>query len=216
MEVTKHERLAQQESSQRQKMENYYRFQAKIYDSTRWTFLFGRSGLIRLIPDLQEGSTILEVGCGTGYNLIRLAKKFPNCTIYGLDTSETMIEKSRKKTAQLPNVRLLHEPYGIPSSKRPEKADIIVFSYSLSMINPQWPALIDSALHDLKPGGYLAVVDFEYSRFRWFRWHMGNNHVRMEKHLLPYLNERFQTENKFSKAAYGGIWYYFAYIGRKN
>lgn len=216
MEVTKHERLAQQESSQRQKMENYYRFQAKIYDITRWTFLFARSGLIRLIPDLQEGSTIIEVGCGTGYNLVRLAKKFPTSTIYGLDTSETMIEKSRRKTAHLANVRLLHEPYGIPSSKRPAGADTIVFSYSLSMINPQWPALIDSALHDLKPGGYLAVVDFEYSRFRWFRWHMGNNHVRMEKHLLPYLNERFDSQNTFSKAAYGGIWSYFTFIGRKN
>lgn len=216
MEVTKRKELVQLENRQRQKMEKYYRFQAKIYDSTRWTFLFGRSALIRLMPKLPVGSTILEVGCGTGYNLVRLAKKFPNCTIYGLDTSKTMIEKSRKKIAQLPNVRLLHEPYGIPSSKRPEKADIIVFSYSLSMIHPQWTALIDSALRDLNPGGLLAVVDFEYSRFGWFRWHMRNNHVRMEKHLLPYLSERFQTKNKSSKAAYGGLWYYFAYIGRKS
>jgi len=216
MEISKSEELARQESSQRLKMENYYRFQAKIYDSTRWTFLFGRSALIRLLPRLEAGSTILEVGCGTGYNLVKLAKKFPTCTIYGLDTSETMIEKSRKKTAHLSNVHLLHEPYGIPSLKRPEKADIIVFSYSLSMINPQWPALIDSAFEDLKPDGYLAVVDFEYSRFGWFRRHMQNNHVRMEKHLSPYLNKRFHTQSTFSKAAYGGVWSYFTFIGRKN
>lgn len=212
----KQNELLQQETLQQQKMEGYYRFQAKIYDSTRWSFLFGRHALIHRMPALDAGSTILEVGCGTGYNLVRLAKKYPQCLVFGLDISETMIEKSGKKSDRLPNVRLINEPYGFTSRNRPEKLDAIVFSYTLSMINPQWSALIDAAQHDLRTGGHIAVVDFEYSRFGWFRRHMQNNHVRMEKHLVPYLEDKFFPIYELSQFAYGRAWQYFTFIGKKN
>jgi S-adenosylmethionine-diacylgycerolhomoserine-N-methlytransferase len=31
------------------RMDRYYRFHAKIYDATRWSFLFGREALIRQV-----------------------------------------------------------------------------------------------------------------------------------------------------------------------
>jgi S-adenosylmethionine-diacylgycerolhomoserine-N-methlytransferase len=30
-------------------IERYYRFHAPVYDLTRWTFLFGRSGILRKV-----------------------------------------------------------------------------------------------------------------------------------------------------------------------
>ena len=41
-----HENPGEQASA----MDNYYKFQSKIYDMTRWTFLFGRDEIIKAIP----------------------------------------------------------------------------------------------------------------------------------------------------------------------
>ncbi|MDZ7659193.1 class I SAM-dependent methyltransferase [Fodinibius sp.] len=53
----------------------YYQLHAPIYDATRWSFLFGRTKLIKQIPALPANAQILEVGCGTGKNLIQLKKQ---------------------------------------------------------------------------------------------------------------------------------------------
>lgn len=60
-----------------EQLERYYRFHATIYDATRWLFLFGREGIIREIrARLPEDGEIVEIGCGTGRNLARLATVF--------------------------------------------------------------------------------------------------------------------------------------------
>lgn len=205
--------LVLKEKEQQNKMESYYSFQSKIYDLTRWTFLFGRNTLIKKLPTLPEDSVILEVGCGTGYNLNKLARKYPNSTVYGLDASAVMLNKARKKTQDQKQIQVLHETYGTPSTNRPSQVDLIVFSYSLSMINPQWKELLETALKELKPGGYIAVTDFQKSRFGWFKKHMANNHVRMDDHLLPVLENHHDSITNISKAAYLGIWNYFVYVG---
>ncbi|HAD12790.1 MAG TPA: hypothetical protein DCF33_10170 [Saprospirales bacterium] len=45
---------------------------------------------------------------------------------------------------------------------------------------------------------------------------MGFNHVRMEEHLLPVLQQNFQLERLDILKAYGGLWTFFLFIGRKN
>ncbi len=42
---------------------------------------------------------------------------------------------------------------------RSEPFDTVFFSYCLSMV-PTWPAAIEAALANLKPGGNLLIVDF--------------------------------------------------------
>ena len=93
--------------------------------------------------------------------------------------------------------------------------DLIVFSYCLSMIDPGWERAVDSALRDLRPGGRLAVVDFHDTRFAGFRRWMGVNHVRMDGHLLSYLNARCPPVAQTLHSAYGGGWRYFRFIGQK-
>ncbi len=207
--------LIPQEQRQQQKMEAYYSFQSKIYDATRWSFLFGRKTLIGKLPNLPDDAVIMEIGCGTGFNLKHLVKKYPKAHIFGLDASSIMLEKAKRKLGAYGNIKILHETYGTPSEKRPKKADLILFSYSLSMINPQWSALIECAHGDLKEDGIIAVTDFEYSRFGWFSRHMANHHVRMEKHLVPKLEQHFKVDLQQSKAAYGGVWNYLFFVGKK-
>ena len=80
-----------------QALKRYYRLHAKIYDVTRWSFLFGRQRIIELASKNSQPKKILEVGCGTGRNLSALAKAFPEATITGLDLSSDMLSIARNK-----------------------------------------------------------------------------------------------------------------------
>ena len=195
----------------------YYRWHARLYDATRWSFLFGRAALIRSIAQLPNPPRhILEIGCGTGDNLLRLARQFSDAAVTGLDLSADMLAQAQRKLTKRPMpVTLRQQRYDRPLSPEPA-FDLIVFSYCLSMINPGWRQALDSALRDLRPGGRLAVVDFHDTRFLAFQRWMAINHVRMDGHLLPNLNAHCSPLLQTTSAAYGGLWRYFRFIGQKR
>ncbi len=205
------------EQAQAKEMTNYYKLHAKIYDNTRWTFLFGRKSIIQLLPfEREDNIKALEVGCGTGFNLGLLAKRFPNAHLIGIDVSHDMIEKSRKATTAFQDrVTLIEAPYSKESDVAGNGIDVVLCSYSLTMINPQWQEVILKAKEDLKEDGVIAVTDFHRSQYKWFEQHMGNNHVRMDGHLLPFLKQHFETLVEQENKAYGGVWEYLVYIGKK-
>jgi S-adenosylmethionine-diacylgycerolhomoserine-N-methlytransferase len=197
-------------------LETYYRFHSRIYDATRWIFLFGRDRLIKTLTSYSQPTKILEVGCGTGKNLVRLRETFPGVDLTGLDLSRDMLEVARKKlVGSSPPVELLHQAFGQPVSAEP-RFDLLVFSYALSMFNPGWDQAITTASKELVPGGTIAVVDFHNSPSALFKQWMALNHVRMEGHLLPELQSRFRTLVSEVRRAYGGLWYYLLFIGQKT
>jgi S-adenosylmethionine-diacylgycerolhomoserine-N-methlytransferase len=196
-------------------VEGYYRWQSVIYDATRWSFLFGRSVVIDRVARLAEPKRILEVGCGTGRNLAELARRFPQAQLMGLDVSADMLAITEKKIAgERARVELVKRRYDQPL--RAGGFDLVLCSYALSMFNPGWEEAVACAVADLAPGGLFALVDFHDSRFPWFRQWMGVNHVRMEGHLLPGLDDRFETLVAERHSAYGGIWEWVVYVGRKG
>ena len=204
-------------SKQADKMKRYYIFHSKIYDITRWTFLFGRKRLVKEIPfQSTDNFRLLEVGCGTGYNLSKIHDRFPNAELTGIDVSEEMLEIAAKKTKKAGNkINLVCMPYGENNTMQ-SGFDVIVFSYSLSMINPFWEDLLKQALSDLKPGGYLAITDFHDSKFNAFKKWMGVNHVKMDSHIFKWLKIHFKDYNSQVKKAYGGVWEYLIFIGKKS
>lgn len=198
------------------KMQAYYQFQSRIYDATRWSFLFGRRRMVNEFPFAVDAPiNILEVGCGTGANLMVMAKRFPNAQIVGIDVSADMLKIAAKKTqAHHQRISLLTGYYGQLSLHT--APDIIIFSYCLTMVNPGWAQLIEQAYADLKPGGCISVVDFHESKVAFFKRHMSKHHVRMEGHLLPQLNQHFQPLTEWVSNAYFGIWTYLNYLGVKE
>lgn len=207
---------AQSAEEQNKTIEKYYKFQSKIYDLTRWSFLFGRKEVVKKLPiDRNAKIEVLEVGCGTGINLRTVAHTFPNAQLTGLDLSSDMLEIAKANTNSFSDrVKLIQQPYTLGETTFQNK-DVILFSYSLTMINPQWEELIRQAYQDLKPGGFIAVADFHDSQFSWFKNHMSNHHVRMDSHLQPVLADRFEPVVNKAKAAYAGVWHYLVFIGRK-
>ncbi|MEQ9365629.1 MAG: class I SAM-dependent methyltransferase, partial [Leptospirales bacterium] len=196
---------------------------------TRWAFLFGRTEVLRRLPPAAQfpgaaGSAsaaagrplrILEVGCGTGVNLAYLARKYPEAELVGVDLSGDMLRKARAKLKPYGDrIRLLEEPYQAGGNAGTD-FDLVLFSYSLSMINPQWAEVLDQAQKDLRPGGLLAAVDFSDSKFVSFRNHMARNHVMVTGHLLPALRERFEPILDVERGVYLGWWKYMIFHGRR-
>ena len=189
-------------------LQGYYALHARIYDATRWTFLFGRERILRRSAQIADPKRILEVGCGTGRNLKSLRKIFPKADITGVDLSGDMLKIARRKTD---GVKLIQQAYEAPLSGN---FDLVLFSYALSMFNPGWENAIRAAKADLSPGGLLAIVDFSHTSSSIFRRWMSVNHVRMEGQLWPKSRACFEPIVDETRAAYAGIWHYGMFIGQ--
>ena len=150
-------------------MDNMYRFTRHIYDLTRRYYLLGRDQLLKEIVTGPD-TAILEVGCGTARNLIKLGKRTTTGALYGLDASHEMLETASKSISSVglphsdnPPIMLrqglAEELDGKKMFGRDEPFDTIFFSYCLSMV-PTWQGALDAAFANLKPGGELLIVDF--------------------------------------------------------
>lgn len=199
----------------------YYRFHARIYDATRWSFLFGRDRLIDLAAatvdrdGLERPARAAEIGCGTGRNLLALSRALPGASLAGVDLCRPMLERARRAVSRTAcPAQLRCASYGL-GTFAPGSLDLIVFSYALTMFNPGWEAALDAAREHLAPGGRIAVVDFHDTPAGWFRTWMGLNHVRFDGHLAPELQARFAPCQHELRPAYGGLWRYFLFLGRK-
>ena len=145
-------------------MDRMYRHQRHIYDLSRKYYLVGRDeAIVRLRS--RPGDGVLEIGCGTGRNLIRAARRYPDARLYGLDVSREMLGaaassigraglRSRIALAQA-DARAFDATalFGRAQFER------VMISYALSMI-PPWRDAVGRALDVVAPGGELHIVDF--------------------------------------------------------
>ncbi|MBV9539852.1 MAG: class I SAM-dependent methyltransferase [Alphaproteobacteria bacterium] len=145
-------------------MDDVYRYQRYVYDFTRKYYLFGRDQVIRELA-VPPGGRVLEVGCGTARNLIKIARRYPDAVLFGLDASAEMLITARESVERAGLSRRIKLVQAYAEDTSPglfgETAafDRIVFSYSLSMI-PDWKQALKAASGALASGGTLHVVDF--------------------------------------------------------
>jgi S-adenosylmethionine-diacylgycerolhomoserine-N-methlytransferase len=145
-------------------MNRIYRHQRFIYNATRKYYLLGRD---RLIADIgaREGARVLEIGCGTGRNLIVTARTYPGALCFGIDLSTEMLETATRAISRAGLASRVRVAHGDATRFDPvalfgiDQFDRIFISYSLSMI-PPWQNVIDKALSHLASGGELRIVDF--------------------------------------------------------
>jgi S-adenosylmethionine-diacylgycerolhomoserine-N-methlytransferase len=183
-----------------EEMDAMYRWTRYVYDISRKYYLLGRDRLLRDM-ELQPGDRVLEIGCGTARNLIRLARQNPAIRCYGLDVSTEMLAtaeakvKARKLDQRITLKHCYAEQVDFAKTFQLDAPfDAAFFSYSLSMI-PTWPEAIDAALANIKRGGAFYVVDFwdQGGWPRWFRFILKGwldlFHVHYRPELLEHLRE---------------------------
>ena len=145
-------------------MNRIYGTQRFIYDATRRPYLLGRAALISSLQP-PAGGHVLEIGCGTAWNLIRAAERYPDASFYGLDVSSAMLVTARQSIARAGLGRRIVVAQADATSFEPVGTfgraafDRVFFSYALSMI-PDWQAALARAMDVLAADGSLHIVDF--------------------------------------------------------
>ena len=194
----------------------YYRFHSRIYDLTRWSFLYGRQALVREVV-ARRPRRVLEVGCGTGRILIAVKRALPDAACLGVDASGDMLRMARRKSAAK-DIRWLQGSY--PSAEvdaaiaEAGPPDAIVFSYALSMVNPGYERCLEAAHRAVAPQGVVCVLDFHRSPFAGFRRWMAMNHVRMEGQLLAAVAQSGELALHRERAGLLGLWRYSLLVSR--
>jgi S-adenosylmethionine-diacylgycerolhomoserine-N-methlytransferase len=197
-------------------MDGMYRYQRHIYDLTRKYYLFGRDRTIEQL-NVPAGGSFLEVGCGTGRNMLLAYRRFPSARFYGLDISQEMLISARNNfrgLKQMPDFRVADATAFSPADFGVVGFDRVMISYALSMI-PDWKAAIDASLDAVAPGGELHIVDFGQQEGlpSWFRallkgW-LTKFHVTPRADLLTVLEEKTQARGmslKIEKIGRGYAW----------
>ena len=188
------------EAQMKSNMDAMYRWTRHIYDASRKYYLLGRDKLIQRLQ-ISDDDLLCEVGCGTARNLRKIARRYPDAVVYGIDASDEMLKTARetmKKYGVASRVNLAQgfaqsfsaqEQFGLdkPFNK-------FVFSYSLSII-PPWKESLDHTLDILPDGGELHIVDFGScgGQPKWFRtlifWWLKMFHVYYKPEIEAYLKE---------------------------
>lgn len=150
-----------------ERMDRHYRFQRHIYDATRTHYLIGRKHLLRNLAP-PDGGSVLEVGCGTAWNLVRAARRYRDATFHGLDVSNAMLDIARSSVARSGEAKRVYLAQGDATNFSARQLfgvaefERVFFSYALTMI-PEWKAALEQSAACVKPGGELHIVDFGQS-----------------------------------------------------
>jgi cyclopropane fatty-acyl-phospholipid synthase-like methyltransferase len=109
---------------------------------------------------LEPDATVADIGAGTGYFAVRLARMLPQGTVYAVDVEPDMVKYlgERAKRESLPNIRPVA---ATPDDARlPKKVDLILLVDVYHHVEDRsryFRKLADS----LEPGGRLAIIDFK-------------------------------------------------------
>jgi len=216
------------------RMEHFYTNQADDYDDFRKRLLPGRAELLCAL-ELPDQAVVVDMGGGTGANL----EHFPSLghgkvkKWYIVDLSASLLEIAAKRT-QKNAWHFVEIVEADATSWQPtEKVDLVIFSYSLTMI-PDWQMAINHAEALLQPDGQIAIVDFTvshnnpppglerssyFSRKFWPRWFSWDG-VYLNPDHLPFLLSNWRkislVEGK-ARLPYlpGSQVPYYRFVGRK-
>jgi cyclopropane fatty-acyl-phospholipid synthase-like methyltransferase len=108
---------------------------------------------------LKRGQTVADVGAGTGYFTIRLAKSEAAPKVYAVDIEPSMVSYVKERAAQdkLSNVVAVQAAADTPNL--PETVDLVLIVDTFHHIGGR-EAYFRRLAKSLKPGGRVAIVDF--------------------------------------------------------
>ena len=190
-----------------ERLESFYKGQARDYDAFRERLLRGRAELFRNVSLAEEG-TWIDMGGGTGVSAEYMAHRLhPRNKAYIVDLCPSLLAVAQERIAAHDWSHIIPVAADATAFSPPEqKINLISFCYSLTMI-PDWYQAINHAHSLLETGGSIAVVDFYvsrkyppkdhvrhtcFTRSFWPLWFSMDNVFPSPDHI-PYLKSTFET-----------------------
>lgn len=111
--------------------------------------------VLKLPPD----ASVADIGAGTGYFTVRLAKAVSRGTVYAVDVEPSMLAYIRKRAAgeHLQNVVTVQATGASPNVPKPVDIVLVVDTYHHL---PNRPAYFRELTKSLTTGGRVAIIDF--------------------------------------------------------
>lgn len=108
---------------------------------------------------LAPTAAVADIGAGTGYFSVRIAKAIPRGTVYAADVEPSMVQYVRKRAASegLKNIEAVLAGATTPNLPKPVDVALIVDTYHHL---PNRPGYFRDLKKSLAPGGRVAIVDF--------------------------------------------------------
>ena len=156
--------------------EHFPRFHEVMADDSGQTVLAALDEHIlplisHLIPTLERGIRVLDIGCGRGRALLHLAARFPDSEFVGYELSEEALSYARGQIMKrgLSNVRFVQRNLtGFDESAETEAFDLVTaFDAIHDQATPQ--SVLNGIHRTLKPGGTFLMQDIRASS------HLENN-----------------------------------------
>jgi SAM-dependent methyltransferase len=138
-----------------------YEARAATYDFELALFEPIRARAIERLA-LRPGETVLDVGCGTGLSLERLARAVgASGRVVGIEQCPAMIERARNRPCVRPNgnVTLLCAP--AEEAPIDGRADAALFHFTHDVLRR--PAALDRVMRHLKPGARLVACGLQWA-----------------------------------------------------
>jgi tRNA (cmo5U34)-methyltransferase len=110
----------------------------------------------------QANTSVYDLGCSTGTLLLKLAQsieKNKNISLFGIDNSQAMLEKSRKNLKESPIACNLIKA-DLNQNLSIQNASVVVMNYTLQFVLPEHRAPLLKNIRDgLVPGGSLVLIE---------------------------------------------------------
>jgi ubiquinone/menaquinone biosynthesis C-methylase UbiE len=108
---------------------------------------------------LKPGQSVADIGAGTGYFSVRLAKSAAAPKVFAADLEPAMVDYLRKRAKKdgLDNITAVQA--STTSANLPEPVDVILIVDTWHHIANR-PVYFKKLARSLRPGGKLAIIDF--------------------------------------------------------
>ncbi len=122
--------------------------------------------ILPLVPGLtgrlEAGIRVLDIGCGAGRALLRMAETFPASRFTGFDLCEDAVEMARKEACQRGLQNVQFETRDVTRLDQPESYDLITaFDAIHDQADPA--AVLRGIYHSLKSDGVFLMQDIDSS-----------------------------------------------------
>jgi ubiquinone/menaquinone biosynthesis C-methylase UbiE len=109
--------------------------------------------------ELSADQSVADIGAGTGYFTVRLARAVPRGRVYAVDIEAAMLEHIRKRAAaaELDNVAIVQAVASGPNLPKPVDAVLVVDTYHHI---PRRAMYFRELAKSLTAGGRVAIIDF--------------------------------------------------------
>ena len=114
----------------------------------------------KILEQISDGDSFLDLACGTGILTREIAEKFPSAKIVGIDITQSYLDVAKKNSNSFDNISFILDD--AEKFKLDSKFDCITGSYLPKYCDPE--ILVKNCMTHLKPGGKIIFHDFTYPK----------------------------------------------------